>query len=160
MNHMRRKSVSPQKNKKEWLQSLYDEKKKRSFELGVKSIDLLVKEGSSVSYRTVSDKSKEIDPEGKGIHQNTIRKNKELYGYFLDHITAKLDKPRYSSQIALKCDLDEFINIKEDRDIARVKQRYMQLTKSELVDILIRMEQYIAHQNNHWVKNQFENFKN
>lgn len=35
----------------------------------------------------------------------------------------------------------------------------MQLTKPELVDLLIKMEQYIAYQNQHWLKNEFEKFK-
>ncbi|MCY9669905.1 hypothetical protein M5X11_34195 [Paenibacillus alginolyticus] len=157
---MFQKSVSPQTNEREWLQSLYDEKKKRSFELGVKAIDLLVKEGSSVSYRTVSDKSKKIDAEGIGIHPNTIRKNKELHAYFSKHISAKLlYKPRKSSRVPIASDLDSFKQIKQDRDITRVKQRYMQLTKNELVNQLIQMEQYIANQNQHWLKNQFESFK-
>ncbi|MNH42391.1 hypothetical protein D3C79_1040790 [compost metagenome] len=58
MRHMRRKSVSPQTTELEWLQASYDKKKKRSLELGVKAIDTLIKEGKTVSYRTVSDKSK------------------------------------------------------------------------------------------------------
>jgi len=61
--------------------------------------------------------------------------------------------------MALKYDLNEFMHIKQDREIARVKHRYMQLTKSELVELLIHMEQYIAHQNQHWLKHQFEQFK-
>lgn len=108
---MRRKSVSQQTNEREWLNSLYEEKKKHSLELGVKAIDLLVKEGANVSYRTVSDKTKEIDPEGKGIHPNTIRKNKELHSYFLNYITAKVHKPSYSSHIATENDFDAFKQI-------------------------------------------------
>ena len=75
----------------EWLQASYDKRKNRSFELGVKAIDALIKEGKSVSYRTVSDKSKAIDPEGIGIHQNTIRKNQELHNHFLKHIKEDRD---------------------------------------------------------------------
>jgi hypothetical protein len=35
----------------------------------------------------------------------------------------------------------------------------MQLTKPELVDLLTRMEQYIAYQHKHWLKNEFEKFQ-
>lgn len=157
---MRRKSVSLQTNELEWLQASYDKKKNRSVELGVKAIDALTKEGKSVSFRTVSDKSKEIDPDDIGIHQNTIRKNKELHDYFLQHSTTKVYKQRKRSHKPLDDDLDAFKHIKQARDIDRVKQRYMQLTKPELVDLLIRMEQYIAHQNQHWLKSEFEKFKN
>lgn len=61
---MHRKFVSPQTNDLEWLQASYDKRKNRSIELGVKAIDTLIKVGKTVSYRTVSDKSKEIDPDG------------------------------------------------------------------------------------------------
>ncbi|WP_139998742.1 hypothetical protein [Paenibacillus paridis] len=91
--------------------SSYEEKKKHSFELGVKAINLLVKEGAAVLYRTVFDKTKEFDPEGKGIHPNTIRKNKELQSYFLPYITAKAPKPRYGSHIATENDFDAFNQI-------------------------------------------------
>lgn len=90
---------------------------------------------------------------------HTIRKNKELHAYFSEHITAKVYKPRKSSRVPIESDLDSFKQIKQDRDLARVRQRYMQLTKIELVDLLIRMEQYIANQNQNWLKNQFESFK-
>ncbi|NGM84162.1 hypothetical protein G5B47_17240 [Paenibacillus sp. 7124] len=81
---MRRKFVSPPTNELEWLQESYEKRKNRFLELGIKAIDVLVKEG-------------------------------------------KL-------------------------------KRYMQLTKPELVDLLIRMEQYIAHQNQIWLKYEFEKF--
>jgi hypothetical protein len=159
MRHMRRKSVS-QTNELEWLQASYDKRKSRSVELGVKAIDELIKEGKSVSYRTVSDKSKAIDPEGIGIHQNTIRKNPELHNHFLKLCTTKAYRPRKRSYKPLDDDLDAFKHIKEDRDIDRVRQRYMQLTKPELVDLLIRMEQYIAYQNQYWLKSEFEKYIN
>lgn len=90
---MHRKSVSPQTNELEWLQASYDKKKNRSLELGVKAIDTLIKEGKTVSDRTVSDKSKAIDPEGIGIHQNTIRKNQELqYHFSTEQPTLSQDK--------------------------------------------------------------------
>lgn len=156
---MRRKSVSPQVNEREWLESLYDKKRSRSYELGVKAITVLFNEGKTVSYRTVALKSKEIDPDGRGIHQNTITNNKELHDYFLHFSTTKAYKARKKSNKPLLVDLDEFKHIKPDRDIERVRQRYMQLTKPELVELIIRMEQYISHQNQYWLKNEFEKFQ-
>ncbi|EPY13690.1 hypothetical protein [Paenibacillus alvei] len=104
---MHRKSVSPQTTELEWLQASYDKKKNRSFELGVKALNALIKEGKSVSFRTVSDKSKEINPEGIGIHQNTIRKNQELH----NHRTTKVYNPRKRSSKPLDNDLDAFKHI-------------------------------------------------
>jgi hypothetical protein len=53
-----------------------------------------------------------------------------------------------------------FKHNKHDRDIDRVRQRYMQLTKPELVELLIQMEQYIAYQNQYWLKSEFEKYIN
>ncbi|MBO2942904.1 hypothetical protein JJQ72_02790 [Paenibacillus sp. F411] len=89
--------------------------------------------------------------------ENTIRKNQKLYNHFLQHRTTKVYKPRNRSSKPLDNDLDAFKHIKQDRDIDRVRQHYMQLTKP---DLLIRMEQYIAYQNQHWLKNEFEKFIN
>jgi hypothetical protein len=65
--------------------------------------------------------------------------------------TTKVYSPRITSHKSLQDDLDAFKHIKQDRDVIRVRQRYMQRTKPELVDLLIRMEQYIALQNKHWL---------
>ncbi|MNI32064.1 hypothetical protein D3C73_859640 [compost metagenome] len=75
----------------------YDKKKNRSLELGVKAIDTLIKEGKTVSYRTVSDKSKVIDPE-----------NQELHNHFLQYRTTKVYNPRKRSSKPLDNDLDAF----------------------------------------------------
>ncbi|MCR8630597.1 hypothetical protein [Paenibacillus radicis (ex Xue et al. 2023)] len=66
---------------------------------------------------------------------------------------------RKKSNKPLLDDLEEFKHIKPDRDIDRVRQRYMQLSKPELVELIIRMEQYISHQNQYWLKNEFEKFQ-
>ncbi len=156
---MHQKSVSPRANEREWLESLYNKKRSRSYELGVTAITVLFNEGKTVSYRTVALKSKEIDPDGKGIHQNTITNNKELHDYFLQFSTTKAYKARKKSNKSFLGDLEEFKHIKSDRDLDRVRQRYMQLTKPDLVELIIRMEQYISHQNQTWLKNEFEKFK-
>ncbi|MCY9697488.1 hypothetical protein M5X19_32220, partial [Paenibacillus alginolyticus] len=62
----------------------------------------------TVSYRTVALKSKEIDPDGRGIHQNTITNNKELHDYFLQFSTTKAYKALKKSNKPLLVDLEEF----------------------------------------------------
>lgn len=53
----------------------------------------------------------------------------------------------------------DYTHIKIDRDVQRVKGRYMKMSKLELVELLIQAEQYIAEQNKTWIKTQFESFK-
>lgn len=62
--------------------------------LELKQLQSFFNEGKTVAYRTVANKSKEIDPDGKGIHQNTITNNKELHDYFLRVSTTKAYKER------------------------------------------------------------------
>jgi hypothetical protein len=116
----------------------------RLYSLGVKAIDSLMKEDKKVSYRSVAMKSKEIDPEGKGIHTNTIKVNEQLYLYYLQHSSVKVSivEKRDRSQIVL--DDTFFRNIKLGRDIDSVKKRYSKLSKRELIAHLINAEQYIA----------------
>lgn len=156
---MNQKSESYPAIERDWLETLYNDRRRRSLELGIKSITILKSEGKTISYRTVATKSKEIDPEGRGIHQNTIINNKELHDYFLQYSTNKTYKGRRKSNKPLLEDLDTFKHIKLDRDLERVRQRYLQLTKPELVELIIRMEQYISHQNQIWLKNEFEKFQ-
>ncbi|MMZ62482.1 hypothetical protein D1872_246920 [compost metagenome] len=125
----------------------------------MKAINSLIKEKKTVSYRTISEKTKEIDPEGLGIHPNTIHNNQELYEYYLSSRSTSLNKPLKRSRKPLNDKLESIKYIKLDRDINQVRQRYMKLTKPELVDSLIRMEQYVAQQNQQWLKSEFEKFE-
>ncbi|UVI27433.1 hypothetical protein [Paenibacillus spongiae] len=84
-----------------------------------------------------------------------MKNNKELYEYYLKY-SKKTPKPL---RVKIKVGDLDFKNIKLDRDIERVKRRYLQLTKNELVELLVNAEQYIAEQNQTWIKSQFESFK-
>lgn len=151
---MNRKSLYPLE--KDWLKPIYEERRQRSFELGVKAIDELLENDRKLSYELVSSHSKEIDEERKGIHVNTIKTNKELNEYY------KSKKQTYSKKMTSTDTsndaLEIFRNIKVDRDLDRLKRRYMKLTKSELADMIIKLEQYIATNNDVWIKDVFEQF--
>ncbi|MEB2302734.1 site-specific integrase [Lysinibacillus xylanilyticus] len=45
------------------------------------------------------------------------------------------------------------------RDLTNARKKYMQLSKDELVNRLIEVEQYVAENQQRWVINQFEQFK-
>jgi len=120
---------------------------------------MLLKEGNRISYKSVSEKSKEVDPKGIGIHPNTIHTNPELHDYYVKY-KKNVTRSSKKAPMVVDADLVGFMRIKPDRDLERVRQRYMKATKAELVDILIRMEHYIAQQNQHWLKDQFEQFEN
>ncbi|NBI30896.1 hypothetical protein [Chengkuizengella marina] len=145
-------------NEKIWLQNNNEKIKEDRYKLGVKAIDALISEEKPISYRSISNKSKELDIKNKGIHPNTIKNNKKLYEYYIKHSSSKKLTKRHSRK-HIKIGDHDFKSIKIDRDVERVKRRYMQLNKLELVELLINAEQYIAEQNQIWIKSQFESFK-
>ncbi|WP_189597234.1 site-specific integrase [Paenibacillus elgii] len=145
-SYMNRESDSPTID---WLHEVYEKKRRRAFELGKQATD-------RVSHRAVAQKSKEIDPDGIGIHPNTILSNKELHEYISQHSTSKSSKARKAPRMPQEELSNIFKQVKEDRDIERVRRRYMKLSKSELVELLIQSEQYIAQNNKLWLKGEFE----
>ncbi|MCJ8012340.1 hypothetical protein MUG84_11415 [Paenibacillus sp. KQZ6P-2] len=141
---------------KPWLIENNEESKSRIFKLGVKAIHSLLRDSKTISYRNIAERSKEFDESGKGIHPNSVKNNTDLYDYYLKHTK---NKPKPSKRTKIKVGDVDFRNIKIDRDLERVKSRYLQLSKLELVELLINAEQFIAVQNQTWLKSQFENFK-
>lgn len=129
--------------------------KKRSVELGINAIDKLVKDNKPVSYRTVSELSREFDPGGEGIHPNTIRKNMNIS--FSTELPNHINRVKGTSSSFWT--IWKFKQFKLNRDLECVRQRYMQSTKSELVEHTIRLKQYVAHQKSDWLKNEFEKFQ-
>lgn len=87
---------------------------------------------------------------------NTILSNKELHEYISQHSTSKSSKARKAPRMPQEELSNIFKQVKEDRNIERVRRRYMKLSKSELVELLIRSEQYIAQNNKLWLKKEFE----
>lgn len=157
MNH-----TFPSKNNRTWLKSVHESRSKRSLLLGKEAIDLLVKQNLSVTLKTVSEKAKEIDPEGKGIHRNTITTNQELNEYYKQH--SKTYKQKTNSQKSVQNRSVEFApvdyrRIRAERNLENAERKYMKLSKKELVQRLLYAEQYIAEHNGAWIAKQFEQFK-
>lgn len=146
-------------SKRELLDFFRNQRRARATEIGIQSIDSLIAEGAKISYRTIALRSKEIDPDGKGIHTNTIRTNDELYAYYVNQCNNKRRNLRSKKSSLNIPDASYFRNIKEDRDVERVRKRYAKLNKSDLIMLLINSEQHIAKQNKKWLKSEFEQFK-
>lgn len=151
---------SRKKTKKPWLDNVYLQRKDRTFELGKKSIDELKKQGIKISYRKIAEISKLIDEEKKGIHPNSIKSNPELYNYYKENVQIKLKtKKTLSASFKSEVSSRKYNLIKQDRDLAALRRRYMKYKKNELIELLINAEQYIAENNQRWIVSQFEKFK-
>ncbi|WP_242314434.1 hypothetical protein [Bacillus cereus group sp. BfR-BA-01355] len=145
-----------------WLKNNHLASSQRVVELGRKVIDLLVKADRPVTFSSISEESKKIDTKGKGIHENTIRTNKELYDYYKQHSTTykrKQNSNRTSSANFSSIEDTDYRKLIHKRDPEYQKKKYMKLTKGELIQKLIYAEQYIVENNKNWVTNHFEKFK-
>lgn len=149
-------------NDRSWLRDSHQKRSNRSVEIGKQAIDLLCKKSEPVTYSNVAEMSKEIDPEGKGIHPNTIRTNEQLYEYYKENSITYKQKMNGQNKLAnhnATTDEFDFRKIKPNRNLKNAHRKYMKLSKKELVHRLIHAEQYIAEKNSKWVANYFEMFK-
>jgi tRNA A37 N6-isopentenylltransferase MiaA len=112
-----------------------------------------------VTYKSISDKSKELDPDKKGIHPNSVKRNKKLYEYYMEHSKTYARKKALEERdraFKSKSKLKGFDHIKLGRNKSDVRKRYNKLTKTELIERLIDSEEYIAEQNDRWITEQFQ----
>ena len=144
-----------------WLQEVYNKKAERAFELGKQTIDVL-EEGLDVTHSSVEKKSKELDPSGKGIHQNTIKSNPNLYVYYKENSKSYKRWASHKRQSIVNKEITatiEYSHIKLTRDLNTVRKRYTKMSKQALVERLIQAEQLLAEGFQGWLAEQFGAFQ-
>lgn len=157
MNHRQELTHS---DKREWLDKVHQQRKERSISIGVRTIDFLVSKGIPVTYHNISHHSKAFDEKEKGIHINTIKRNEELYEHYKKHSrTYKVKNARKKPEKPSTFDESTLRRISHNRDSNNARKKYMQLSKAELVNRLIEVEQYVAQNQERWLSDVFKNFK-
>lgn len=129
-----------------WLnEAVYEPKRQRTFEVVKRAVDALREQRkldgiTRISLTTIVAMAKRQDPEGRGIAHTAILENEEAYAYYKRYRTASKPAKRQGapSKSAVRS------AIKPDRDQARVRQRYMKLSREELVNQLLLVEQQYA----------------
>ncbi len=136
-----------------WLRDkVYEPKKRRTVSLARQSIEALRKDGQPVSIASICAKSKELDPDKKGISESAILNNEEANALYKEHRTAK-DKRRLRTRKPATSPLNKGIqNIKPDRDLNRARQRLKRFSKDELVELLLDTQQRYAEQKALWLQ--------
>ena len=133
-----------------WLkEKVYEPKRRRTVDLVKDSVDSLTKDRKRVSLAALSARSKEIDPERRGISESAILKNEEARSYYEQHRSWKA-RPGTRPGICKHDAATIAASIKVDRDTARVLYRYLKLNKSELVKRLLALEQAHAVLQEQW----------
>ncbi|MGD0696176.1 MAG: hypothetical protein ABSB82_15100 [Terriglobia bacterium] len=139
---------SPESEAKPWLEEkVYKPKRRRTVELVKSSVDALMKDCKRVSLAALCIRSKEVDPDGRGVSESAILRNEEARTYYKEHRSwkaASRNRQRIC-QTALAPG-----RIKIDRDLARVRSRYLKLTKAELAQRLLAVEQAHAALQERW----------
>ena len=135
---------NPEQQAPAHLQKIYEAREKRTFDLVKKSVDVLVSQKQKVSLTTIVALSKELDPEGKGVSLSALQRNKKANAYYKKHQSYNSKATKRSSVVVKKLSQRESPQIKLDRDLARVRQRYLKLSKEELVECLLVVEQALA----------------
>lgn len=142
-------------SERSWLrEKVYAPKRQRTIHIVKQTIDSLLASKQRVSLATVTNKSKEIDPEGLGISESAILNNEEARSYYELNRTWKggsrrRQKKEGDHRPPLPFTLSK---INPNRDVSRVRQRLMRLSKTELVDRVLTLEQATGLQEEQWLQ--------
>ena len=124
----------------------YQEKRERTIILVKAAVDQLVNEQQTVTIEAICHKSLALDPEGRGIKKSAILENAEAHAYYQKHSSSyQTMKQRNRKQRRKPPSPDpQPLRIDPNRDVDRVRYRYLQLTKTEIVERLLTVEQVYA----------------
>lgn len=129
-----------------WLQKHYQEKRDRTVRLVKVAVDQLVKEKQTVTIEAICRKSIEIDPEGRGVKKSALLENQEAHAYYREHSASyRAAQARKRTGKSAKASVQAHpLRIDPQRDVERVRYRYLQMTKPEIVARLLQVEQAYA----------------
>lgn len=135
-----------------WLkEKVYDPKLQRTVGLVRQAVEDLVKLRQRVSLASVSRKTKEIDPEGRGVSESAIGGNPEAHSIYARHMSWKGPRRRKNRDAGAESSAVQR-SIDPNRDSSRVRQRLMWKGKDELVNELLELEQRYAVQEEQWLR--------
>jgi hypothetical protein len=109
------------------------------------TVDLLLKEGQTVTLEAICTRSSEVDPEGKGIKKAGIIGNAEAHAYYRKHSSTYQRGLGYQRRKGRNKRMSvQPSRIDADRDVERARQRYLLQPKADLAERLLSVEQAYA----------------
>jgi len=139
-----------------WLEEkVYAKLRQRTVDLVKQSVDALSRDRQRVSLATVAAKSKELDPEHRGVSESAILDNQEAKAYYEQHRSWR-GSSRKRAKPLVAVPPAQPPGVKPGRDEQRVRQRYLRMSKEALVDRLITAERTLAEQRERWLGQQDE----
>jgi uncharacterized Ntn-hydrolase superfamily protein len=140
-----------------WLQKHYQEKRERTIRLVKAAVDQLVKEKQAVTIEAICHKSAEIDAEGRGVKKSALLENQEAHAYYREHSSSyqAIQARKRQGKSAKVPAQAHPLRIDSHRDVDRARYRYLQMTKPEIVDRLLHVEQAYAELSEQLTRLQF-----
>ena len=149
-------NASPMSEPHPWLEEkVYARLRQRTVDLVKRGVDALREDKQRVSLSTVAAKSKELDPEHRGISESAILDNQEARAYYEQHRSWQGSPRKRAKPLAVASPASLGV-VKPGRDEQRVRQRYMRMSKETLVERLITAERTLAEQRERWLSQQDE----
>ena len=137
-----------------WLrEKVYDPKRKRTVDLVKRAVDSLVGGRWRISLASISTRSRQLDPSGKGVSLAAILGNEDARIYYEQHRSWKGRSRKRADGNAAGAAARP---VKLNRDLARTRYRYLKMSKTELVERLLGIEQAYASQEELWLQSNDE----
>jgi hypothetical protein len=139
-----------------WLEEkVYAKLRQRTIDLVKQSVDALLKDKQRVSLSTVAAKSKELDPEHRGVSESAVLDNQEARVYYEQHRSWQGNRKRRAKPLAVTLPAQPS-PVKPDRNEQRARQRYLRMSKEALVERLLAGERLHAQERERWLSQQDE----
>jgi len=138
------KSRDVQSKAPPWLQAHYAAKRRRTVQLVQSTVDQLVAQNEPVTLEAICRLSRELDPTGKGVQKAGILGNPEAHTYYQEHSRSYQTyqrRARHHARRTTTSGQPRPIRLETNRDVDRVRHRYLALPKAELVERLLAVEQ-------------------
>lgn len=159
-NSLSNQEANEPKKPHPWLLKHYEEKRERTARLVKASVDQLVQEGKIVTIDAICRVSPGLDPQGRGVKKSAILENPEAHEYYREHSTSyqtvKNRKRRAVRKGTSSAPAAQPLRIDPQRDVERVRYRYLQMTKAEIVERLLMVEQAYAQSHQQLAQLQFQ----
>jgi hypothetical protein len=152
-----KQEMNEQKKPHPWLKKHYEEKRQRTVRLVKASVDQLVKEEQTVTIEAICRTSVQIDREGRGVKKSALLENQEAPAYYREHSASyrAAQAHRQTSKVAKALAPAHPLRIDPQRDVNRARYRYLQMTKPEIVERLLQVEQAYAELSEQQARLQF-----
>src|SRR5258707_8854773 len=139
-----------------WLEEkVYAKLRQRTVDLVTQSVDTLLKDKQRVSLATVAAKSKELDPDHRGVSESAILDNQEARAYYEQYRSWRGSSRKRAKPLAVASPAQPSA-VRPGRDEQRVRQRYLRMSKDALVERLLFVERTLAEQRERWLSQQDE----